>query len=81
MAELFLTSAPATVNFRVPIDDPVPPFAVNMLAASGLFDRIEIKGTQSGSGDVLLEGRSLLRAALVVLNPLNKSLGEAQKAD
>ncbi len=76
MADLFLTAAPAMVNFRVPIDEPIPPFAANMLAASGLFDRIEIKGTKSGSGDVLLEGRSILKAALVVLNPFNKSLCE-----
>jgi len=81
MAELFLTAHPAMVNYRMQIEDPVPPFALNMLAASGLFDVIEVAGTQSGSGDVRLEGRSLLKAALVVWDPVNREIGKAQKVD
>ena len=81
MAELFLTAHPAMVNYRMQIEDPVPPFTANLLAATGLFDRIEIVGSQSGSDDVKLEGRSLLKAALVVWNPINFNAGEKAQAD
>lgn len=71
MADLLLTAYPGMVGYRMQIEDPVPPLTVNLLAASGLFDRIEIMGSQSRSDDVILEGRSLLKGALVVWGPLN----------
>ncbi len=71
MADLFLTAYPGMVGYRMPIEDPVPALTVNLLAASGLFDVIEIKNSAAGSDDVKLEGRALLKAALVVWNPLN----------
>jgi hypothetical protein len=81
VADLLLTAAPGMVGYRMVIEDPVPPLTVNLLAASGLFDRIEIKRSQSGSDDVILEGRSLLKAALVIWTPLNAvmSLGNKGK--
>ncbi len=81
MADLFLTAHPGMVNYRMVIEDPVPPFTANLLAATGLFDVIEIRGSQSGSDDVRLEGRALLKAALVVWNPLNFNAGVKAQAD
>jgi len=52
------------VGYRLRIDEPIRPFALNYLAASGIFDRVAIE-YESGLV-VKLEGADLLKAADVV---------------
>jgi hypothetical protein len=52
------------MGYRLKIEEPIRPFALNYLAASGLFDKISIV---TDSGIVMtVEGADLLHAADVV---------------
>lgn len=64
MAAFLVFSTKDLVGYRLRIDEPIRPFAMNYLAASGIFERITI---ETSDGVVMkLEGSDLLKAADVV---------------
>lgn len=64
MAAYLVFTTRNLVGYRMLIDEPIRPFALNYLAASGIFDRVSIE--TSDGVVVKLEGSDLLRAADVV---------------
>lgn len=64
MAAFLVFSTKDLVGYRMRIDEPIRPFAMNYLAASGLFDRIAIE--TSDHVVTTLEGADLIKAADVV---------------
>lgn len=64
MAAFLVFSTKDLVGYRLRIDEPIRPFALNYLAASGVFDRVAIE--TSDGVVVKLEGADLLKAADVV---------------
>lgn len=64
MAAFLTFSAKGCVGYRLRIDEPIRPFALNYLAASGIFDRVAIETSDGVVTSV--EGADLLKAADVV---------------
>lgn len=64
MAAFLVFTTKDLVGYRMRIDEPIRPYALNHLAASGIFDRVSI---ETSDGVVWkLEGADLLKAADVV---------------
>jgi len=55
------------IGFEMEISDPVPPDAGALIAASGLFDRVQIYGSECPESNVDLGGADMVRAARRVL--------------
>lgn len=72
MARIILTAYPGMVGYTMTVSDDVSALTAPMLAAAGVFDIVEIQGSKSS--DVRLEGRSLLKAALTVINPIHNAM-------
>lgn len=65
MAAFLVFSTKDLVGYRLRISEPVRPYAINYLAASGLFESVRIE-TSDGSVVYGVEGSDLLKAADVV---------------
>lgn len=65
MTAFLVFSTKELVGYRLRIDTPIRPFALNYLAASGIFDRVAIEDSDGGIV-TRLEGADLLKAADVV---------------
>lgn len=64
MAQLLLTNK-FSVGFAITVETPLRPFAMNYLAATGMFDKIVLVDP-GGGYEVRLEGADLLKAADMV---------------
>jgi len=64
MAAFLVFSTKELVGYRMRISEPIRPFAINYLAASGLFERVHIETSEGVVYGV--EGSDLLKAADVV---------------
>jgi len=65
MAAFIVFSTKDVVGYRMRIEEPIRPFALNYLAASGVFDRLSL--TTSDGTVTTLEGADILRGADVVM--------------
>lgn len=52
------------------IPEPIQPFSMDCLAASGLFTRIEIKNSSTPDGDFVIDAADVVRRAVAVREAL-----------
>lgn len=65
MPTFLVFSTKDLVGYRMRISEPIRPYAINYLAASGLFESVRI---ETSNGEVVygVEGSDLLKAADIV---------------